>query len=192
MNAVTGQPCGIFQENRFMTDLRTGAWPRRPLAPSTLVTSSTNAGAAGGIALKHFGKDDTIGFIGCGAIAARPAPPRRCSRTSRASATRPTARTRPLPRRCPRSSACRSPLCRRRRRCAAPAGRHLHSDPGSTNLRREELAQAARDHHLLGLATSRRSRRSLPTSSRRRSMFSDSRNRRPRSASSGRRSPTAR
>ena len=28
MNAVTGQPCGIFQENRFMTDLRTGAWPR--------------------------------------------------------------------------------------------------------------------------------------------------------------------
>ena len=25
MNAVTGQPCGIFQENRFMTDLRTGA-----------------------------------------------------------------------------------------------------------------------------------------------------------------------
>ena len=41
---------------------------RRPLAPSTLVTSSTNAGAAGGIALKHFGKGDTIGFIGCGAI----------------------------------------------------------------------------------------------------------------------------
>ena len=33
MNAVTGQPCGIFQENRFMTDLRTGA--------------------AGGLALKH-------------------------------------------------------------------------------------------------------------------------------------------
>ena len=49
---------------------------RRPLAPSTLVTSSTNAGAAGGIALKHFGlaadalgSSNTIGFIGCGAIA---------------------------------------------------------------------------------------------------------------------------
>ena len=48
MNAVTGQPCGIFQENRYMTDLRTGA--------------------AGGIALKHFGGGDTIGFMGCGAI----------------------------------------------------------------------------------------------------------------------------
>mmetsp|Transcript_13511 Transcript_13511/g.40256 ORF Transcript_13511/g.40256 Transcript_13511/m.40256 type:complete len:461 (+) Transcript_13511:150-1532(+) len=56
MNAVTGQPCGIFQENRFMTDLRTGA--------------------AGGIALKHLGlapdalgSTNTIGFVGCGAIA---------------------------------------------------------------------------------------------------------------------------
>ena len=40
------------------------------------MTSSTNAGAAGGIALKHFGlaadalgSSNTIGFIGCGAIA---------------------------------------------------------------------------------------------------------------------------
>ena len=33
MDAVTGMPAGIFQENRFMTDLRTGA--------------------AGGLALKH-------------------------------------------------------------------------------------------------------------------------------------------
>ena len=32
MNAVTGQPCGIFQENRFMTDLRTGASAASPRA----------------------------------------------------------------------------------------------------------------------------------------------------------------
>lgn len=53
INAVTGAPLGIFQENRFMTDLRTGA--------------------AGAVALKHLGSKatghDCIGFIGCGAIA---------------------------------------------------------------------------------------------------------------------------
>ena len=56
MDAVTGMPCSIFQENRFMTDLRTGA--------------------AGAISLKHCGiaadapgSDNTIGFLGCGAIA---------------------------------------------------------------------------------------------------------------------------
>ena len=56
MDAVTGMPAGIFQENRFMTDLRTGA--------------------AGGLALKHcavakdaLGSTNTVGFIGCGAIA---------------------------------------------------------------------------------------------------------------------------
>jgi len=47
--AVTGGPLGIFVENRFMTDLRTGA--------------------AGGISLKYCGKGDDIGFIGCGLIA---------------------------------------------------------------------------------------------------------------------------
>mmetsp|Transcript_28733 Transcript_28733/g.65698 ORF Transcript_28733/g.65698 Transcript_28733/m.65698 type:complete len:354 (-) Transcript_28733:632-1693(-) len=49
--AVTGAPLGIFQENRFMTDLRTGA--------------------AGAISLAHCSHPthDTIGFIGCGAIA---------------------------------------------------------------------------------------------------------------------------
>jgi len=51
VNAVTGAPLAIFQENRFMTDLRTGA--------------------AGAVALKHCTtpEQDTIGFIGCGAIA---------------------------------------------------------------------------------------------------------------------------
>ena len=52
VDAVTGAPLGIFQENRFMTDLRTGA--------------------AGAVALKYTTKPDadlTIGFIGAGAIA---------------------------------------------------------------------------------------------------------------------------
>ena len=85
MNAVTGQPCGIFQENRFMTDLRTGApGGRSSTSRRRWSHRATNAGhAAGGIALKHFGKGDTIGFIGCGASSAAswPAPPRRRSRT---------------------------------------------------------------------------------------------------------------
>jgi len=51
VNAVTGAPLGIFQENRFMTDLRTGA--------------------AGAIAMKHCTSEsqNVVGFIGCGAIA---------------------------------------------------------------------------------------------------------------------------
>jgi len=51
VSAENGAPLGIFQENRYMTDLRTGA--------------------AGAIALKHCSSPDhdTIGFIGCGAIA---------------------------------------------------------------------------------------------------------------------------
>merc|ERR1719343_30210 len=51
VNAITGAPLAIFQENRFMTDLRTGA--------------------AGAVALKHCTtpEQDTVGFIGCGAIA---------------------------------------------------------------------------------------------------------------------------
>jgi len=51
--AETGGPLGIFIENRYMTDLRTGA--------------------AGGISLKYCGENGgvgkRIGFIGCGAIA---------------------------------------------------------------------------------------------------------------------------
>jgi ornithine cyclodeaminase/alanine dehydrogenase-like protein (mu-crystallin family) len=51
VNAVTGAPLGVFQENRFMTDLRTGA--------------------AGAVAMKHCSSpsQDVVGFIGCGAIA---------------------------------------------------------------------------------------------------------------------------
>jgi len=51
VNAVTGAPLGVFQENRFMTDLRTGA--------------------AGAVAMKHCSipSQDNVGFIGCGAIA---------------------------------------------------------------------------------------------------------------------------
>lgn len=51
VDAETGAPLGIFQENRFMTDLRTGA--------------------AGGISFKYLSAptDDRVGFIGCGAIA---------------------------------------------------------------------------------------------------------------------------
>lgn len=52
VDAVTGAPLAIFQENRYMTDLRTGA--------------------AGAISLKYTttSSDDlTVGFIGCGAIA---------------------------------------------------------------------------------------------------------------------------
>lgn len=51
VNAVTGAPLAVFQENRFMTDLRTGA--------------------AGAVSLKHTTNDsmDVVGFIGCGAIA---------------------------------------------------------------------------------------------------------------------------
>lgn len=51
VDAVTGAPLGIFQENRFMTDLRTGA--------------------AGAVAIKYTTPEEgnTIGFIGSGAIA---------------------------------------------------------------------------------------------------------------------------
>lgn len=50
MDAVTGAPLGIFQENRYLTDLRTGA--------------------AGAISLKYtMPASPVIGFIGCGAIA---------------------------------------------------------------------------------------------------------------------------
>jgi len=51
VDAVTGAPLGMFQENRFMTDLRTGA--------------------AGAISMKHTTNDsqDVVGFIGTGAIA---------------------------------------------------------------------------------------------------------------------------
>ena len=51
VNAITGAPLGVFQENRFMTDLRTGA--------------------AGAVAMKHCStpSQDVVGFIGCGAIA---------------------------------------------------------------------------------------------------------------------------
>uniref|UniRef100_A0A7S2PBU3 Ornithine cyclodeaminase n=1 Tax=Leptocylindrus danicus TaxID=163516 RepID=A0A7S2PBU3_9STRA len=51
VNAITGAPLGVFQENRFMTDLRTGA--------------------AGAVAMKHCSNDNqsTVGFIGTGAIA---------------------------------------------------------------------------------------------------------------------------
>lgn len=51
VNAVTGAPLGVFQENRFMTDLRTGA--------------------AGAVSMKHCTspEQDVVGFIGCGAIA---------------------------------------------------------------------------------------------------------------------------
>jgi len=51
VNAVTGAPLGVFQENRFMTDLRTGA--------------------AGGIAMKYCStpEQEVVGFIGAGAIA---------------------------------------------------------------------------------------------------------------------------
>jgi ornithine cyclodeaminase/alanine dehydrogenase-like protein (mu-crystallin family) len=51
VNAVTGAPLAIMQENRYMTDLRTGA--------------------AGAVSVKHCTSpaQDVIGFIGCGAIA---------------------------------------------------------------------------------------------------------------------------
>jgi len=52
VDAVTGAPLAVMQENRFMTDLRTGA--------------------AGAVALKyttHATDDLTVGFIGAGAIA---------------------------------------------------------------------------------------------------------------------------
>ncbi|GKY93434.1 hypothetical protein MPSEU_000311000 [Mayamaea pseudoterrestris] len=52
VDASTGAPLAFFQENRFMTDLRTGA--------------------AGAISLKYTtdpNKSLTVGFIGCGAIA---------------------------------------------------------------------------------------------------------------------------
>uniref|UniRef100_A0A7S4NI26 Ornithine cyclodeaminase n=1 Tax=Odontella aurita TaxID=265563 RepID=A0A7S4NI26_9STRA len=51
VNAVTGAPLGVFQENRFMTDLRTGA--------------------AGAVAMKYCSNEeqDAVGFVGCGAIA---------------------------------------------------------------------------------------------------------------------------
>ena len=53
VNAITGAPLGVFQENRFMTDLRTGA--------------------AGAVAMKHLHcsntNQSTVGFIGTGAIA---------------------------------------------------------------------------------------------------------------------------
>jgi ornithine cyclodeaminase/alanine dehydrogenase-like protein (mu-crystallin family) len=51
-NAVNGAPLGIFQENRYLTDLRTGA--------------------AGALSVKHFGsspKHNKVAFIGTGVIA---------------------------------------------------------------------------------------------------------------------------
>jgi ornithine cyclodeaminase/alanine dehydrogenase-like protein (mu-crystallin family) len=51
-DAVLGVPLAILQENRYMTDLRTGA--------------------AGAVSVKHFGsspKHKAVGFIGAGAIA---------------------------------------------------------------------------------------------------------------------------
>jgi ornithine cyclodeaminase/alanine dehydrogenase-like protein (mu-crystallin family) len=57
VDAVTGAPLAVMQENRFMTDLRTGA--------------------AGAVALKYTTPVDgelTIGFIGCG-VSAPPPPP---------------------------------------------------------------------------------------------------------------------
>jgi len=51
VSAETGAPLGVFQENRFMTDLRTGA--------------------AGAVSMKHCSAShhDDVGFIGCGLIA---------------------------------------------------------------------------------------------------------------------------
>lgn len=52
VDAVTGAPLAVFQENRFMTDLRTGA--------------------AGAVSLKYTTDPNApinVGFIGCGAIA---------------------------------------------------------------------------------------------------------------------------
>lgn len=51
MDAMTGATLGIFQENRYLTDLRTGA--------------------AGALSVKYCARpeDETVGFIGCGAIA---------------------------------------------------------------------------------------------------------------------------
>lgn len=51
MDAATGATLGIFQENRYLTDLRTGA--------------------AGALGVKYCARpqDRTVGFIGCGAIA---------------------------------------------------------------------------------------------------------------------------
>ncbi len=51
ISAVTGAPLGVFQENRYMTDLRTGA--------------------AGAISVKYCTNElhDTVSFIGTGAIA---------------------------------------------------------------------------------------------------------------------------
>lgn len=51
VDAVTGAPLAVMQENRFMTDLRTGA--------------------AGAVAMKHCTtpEQNVVGFIGCGAIA---------------------------------------------------------------------------------------------------------------------------
>lgn len=51
VNAVTGAPLGVFQENRYMTDLRTGG--------------------AGAVSMKHLSVEGqkTVGFLGTGAIA---------------------------------------------------------------------------------------------------------------------------
>lgn len=51
-DATNGAPLGVFQENRYLTDMRTGA--------------------AGALSVKYFGsspKHQTVGFIGTGAIA---------------------------------------------------------------------------------------------------------------------------
>ena len=51
VNAITGAPLAVFQENRFMTDLRTGA--------------------AGAVSMKYCSSANqtNVGFLGCGAIA---------------------------------------------------------------------------------------------------------------------------
>jgi len=63
VNAVTGAPLGVFQENRFMTDLRTGA--------------------AGAVAMKYCSTESqtNVGFIGTGAIARNMARAAACVRS---------------------------------------------------------------------------------------------------------------
>eukprot|EP00607_Mallomonas_marina_P005979 CAMPEP_0182427760 /NCGR_PEP_ID=MMETSP1167-20130531/19317_1 /TAXON_ID=2988 /ORGANISM="Mallomonas Sp, Strain CCMP3275" /LENGTH=310 /DNA_ID=CAMNT_0024610221 /DNA_START=218 /DNA_END=1150 /DNA_ORIENTATION=+ len=62
-DATNGAPLGIFQENRFLTDMRTGA--------------------AGAISVKHFAArhHDSVAFIGAGAIAMAMARATACEHT---------------------------------------------------------------------------------------------------------------
>lgn len=54
VDAVTGAPLGMFQENRYLTDLRTGAAGAVALRYTTTNTDANHT---------------ALGFIGCGAIA---------------------------------------------------------------------------------------------------------------------------